>query len=65
MTIYWRGAILAAATVLAAGMAQAQTRGGTVTLGGGNQVGGSVNMNSLGTLDMGTAPAARACASSP
>jgi len=33
MKIYWRGAILAAATVLAAGMVQAQTRGGTVTLG--------------------------------
>jgi hypothetical protein len=31
------------------------TVGGAVTLGGGNQVGGSVNMNSAGTLNMGTA----------
>jgi hypothetical protein len=31
------------------------TAGGTVTLGGGNQVGGSVNMGSAGTLNMGTA----------
>jgi filamentous hemagglutinin family protein len=29
--------------------------GGTVTLGGGNQVGGNVNMNNAGTLNMGTA----------
>src|SRR5260221_4802728 len=31
------------------------TTGGSVTLGGGNQIGGNLNMNSAGTAHMGTA----------